>query len=160
MKSLFFAIIRTAIVVGVGVAVSSAVALWIFSGKAPTSIKSFQEVTKDLASFHQIKKQMVERSYVSADNIKDDFDQPAGVNSDTIAAKEAEEQNLAKLNAEIAEATKGVAQEREKLRDQEIMVIKAKMAQLQTQLDRVENQNRALRIKLTLMAKNAKTQNQ
>jgi len=144
----------------VGIAVSAAIALWLFSGKAPTSIKGFREATKELSNFHLLKKQMVERSYIEAENIKDDSDQPAGVNSETIAAAEAEAANLAKLNAEIAEATKGVAQEKEQILKQEMLIMKNKLARLQTQLDRVENQNRILRLKISGLAKNSKIKDQ
>ncbi|MCC2679339.1 MAG: hypothetical protein K0R29_1915 [Pseudobdellovibrio sp.] len=160
MKALFFAILRGTLVIAVGVGVSAAVALWLFSGKAPTSIKGFREATKELSNFHLLKKQMVERSYNEAEMIKDDSDLPAGINSGTTEAAEAEAANLAKLNAEIAEATKGVAQEKEQIQKQEMLILKNKLARLQTQLDRIENQNRILRLKISGIAKNSKIKDQ
>lgn len=156
MKSLFFAILRTTLVIAVGMAASAAIALWLFSGKAPFSIKSFQEATKDLASFHQLKKQMVGRSFIDAENIKDDSQEPPGINAEISAASEADAALLAQLDAEIAEAKQDAARERELLQQRDIVTMKSKLERLQKQLDRVENQNRSITLKLTKLLKDTK----
>lgn len=156
MKSLIFAVLRTTLVIVIGMAASAAVALWLFSGKAPISVKSFQEATKDLANFHQMKKQMVGRSFIDAETIKDDSDEPPGITSEMSAAAAEEAALLEKLNVEIAEAKQDAARERELIQQKDILVMKNKLAQLQTQLDRIENQNRALTLKLSKLLKDTK----
>lgn len=160
MKNLFFAAIRTTLVIAIGMLASAAVAMWMFSGKTPTSFKDLREAATEMASFRELKKQMVSRSYNEAVKIPDDFQVPAGSTSEDPNAEDADTATMEKINAEIANAQNDNQLASRNQYQKELIQLKNKMVRLQTQLDRIENQNRVLTLKISTLVKDSKVQKQ
>jgi hypothetical protein len=146
MRAFIGAIIRGTLVMGICLTASAFVIVWLYSGRAPSSVDEFRSMVIDVVQMREMKKKMVTRTYDDANKIHDDFLPP--VSPTNTAATQANEKNLEKALAKIAAM--------ETKYGDEINLLKVKLDNQQLQLDRIENENRTLSLQIAELTKNSK----
>jgi septal ring factor EnvC (AmiA/AmiB activator) len=138
MPSLLYALLRTSVVLFIGLTASAFVTVWFLSGKMPRSTGEVSTGLSEMLRPPQKIKDIQAANFKEADKIADDFD--------SVAAK------LAKTNHIRADVPN------EKY-ETEIQSLKSQMDKLQKQLDKIESENRDMNAQLSELVKNTRPKN-